>query len=44
LPLELASTYVRQDELEAANEDSEKPENAAYEESWVWLLPEKVPW
>jgi hypothetical protein len=37
-------TYARQEELAAAYEDAEKPENVAYEESWVWRLPEKAPW
>ena len=36
--------YGSQEELEAAYEDEEDPENAAYEESWVWRLPEKAPW
>ncbi len=36
--------YASQQELEATYEDSENPENAAYEENWVWRLPEKVPW
>jgi hypothetical protein len=39
-----APMYASQEELEAAYEDSEDPENAAYEESWVWRLPEKAPW
>lgn len=39
-----APMYASQEELEAAYEDEEDPENAAYEESWVWRLPEKAPW
>jgi hypothetical protein len=35
--------YASQEELEAAYEDSEDPLNDAYEESWVWRLPEKAP-
>jgi hypothetical protein len=39
-----APMYASQEELEAAYEGSEDPENAAYEESWVWRLPHKAPW
>lgn len=38
-----APMYASQEELEAAYEE-EDPENAAYEESWVWRAPDKAPW
>jgi hypothetical protein len=39
-----APMYASQEELEAAYGDEEDPEDAAFEESWVWRLPEKAPW
>lgn len=36
--------YAGQEELVASYEDEEDPEHAAYEESWLWRLPEKAPW
>jgi hypothetical protein len=39
-----APMYASQEELEAAYGDEEDPEDAAYEESWVWRLPEGAPW
>ncbi len=39
-----APMYASQEELEAAYAEEEDPENAAYEESWLWRLPERAPW
>jgi hypothetical protein len=39
-----APMYASQEELRATYGDEEDPENAAYEESWLWRVPEKAPW
>jgi hypothetical protein len=39
-----APMYASDEELRAAAEDFEDPFDVAYEESWVWRLPEKAPW
>ena len=39
-----STTLACQEELVAAYGDSEDPQDAAYEDAWVWRVPERAPW